>query len=80
MNGMNLVSYEFLACQASKKGLLVLSEFFSSYSELDDTVAEAQLRTKQIPPQLQIELAVDRYQCSSNRMIILGFNETLTNR
>ncbi|MFS7957198.1 putative alpha,alpha-trehalose-phosphate synthase (UDP-forming) [Helianthus anomalus] len=52
--------------------------FFSSYSELNDTVAEAQLRTKQIPPQLQIELAVDRYRCSSNRMIILGFNETLT--
>ncbi|KAJ0906044.1 putative alpha,alpha-trehalose-phosphate synthase (UDP-forming) [Helianthus annuus] len=40
-------------------------------SELDDTVAEAQLRTKQIPPQLQTELAVNRYRCSSNRMIIL---------
>ncbi|KAM0013287.1 putative alpha,alpha-trehalose-phosphate synthase (UDP-forming) [Helianthus debilis subsp. tardiflorus] len=135
MDGMNLVSYEFVACQASKKGVLVLSEFVGAaqslgagailvnpwnitdvassilyaldmpseerekrhnhsfmhvithtcqkwaetfLSELDDTVAEAQLRTKQIPPQLQTELAVDRYRCSSNRMIILGFNETLT--
>ncbi|MFS7958273.1 putative alpha,alpha-trehalose-phosphate synthase (UDP-forming) [Helianthus anomalus] len=141
MDGMNLVSYDFVACQASKKGVLVLSEFVGAAQslgagailvnpwiitdvassilyaldmpseerekrhnhnfmhvithtcqkwaetflrflffnfELDDTVAEAQLRTKQIPPQLQTELAVDRYRCSSNRMIILGFNETLT--
>ncbi|KAF3942883.1 hypothetical protein CMV_030504, partial [Castanea mollissima] len=27
-DGMNLVSYEFVACQASKKGVLILSEFF----------------------------------------------------
>lgn len=25
-DGMNLVSYEFVACQASKKGVLILSE------------------------------------------------------
>ncbi|MFS7957205.1 putative alpha,alpha-trehalose-phosphate synthase (UDP-forming) [Helianthus anomalus] len=133
MDGMNLVSYEFVACQASKKG--VLSEFVGAaqslgagailvnswnitdvassilyalnmpsekrekrhnhnfmhvitrtcqkwaetfLSELDDTVVEAPLRTKQIPPQLQTELVVDHYRCSSKRMFILGFNETLT--
>lgn len=27
-DGMNLVSYEFVACQASKKGVLILSEVF----------------------------------------------------
>ncbi|KAJ0551385.1 putative alpha,alpha-trehalose-phosphate synthase (UDP-forming) [Helianthus annuus] len=132
IDGMNLVSYEFVACQASKKGVLVLSEFVGAtqslgagailvnpwnitdvassilyvldmpseekekrhnhnfmhvithtcqkwpetfLSELDDTVAEAQLRTKQIPPQLQTELAVNRYRCSSNRMFILNFED-----
>ncbi|MFS7957197.1 putative alpha,alpha-trehalose-phosphate synthase (UDP-forming) [Helianthus anomalus] len=141
MDGMNLLSYEFVACQASKKGVLVLSEFVGAAQSLgarailvnpwnitdvassilyaldmpseerekrhnhnfmhvithtcqkwaetflrfvffnllnDDTVAEAQLRTKRIPPELQTELAVDHYRCYSKRMIILGFNETLT--
>ncbi|KAJ0771846.1 putative alpha,alpha-trehalose-phosphate synthase (UDP-forming) [Helianthus annuus] len=121
IDGMNLVSYEFVACQASKKGVLVLSEFvgatqslgagailvnpwnitdvassilyvldmpseekekrhnhnfmhfFSIYSELDDTVAEAQLRTKQIPPQLQLNL-----QLTAIGVPVTGFNETLT--
>ncbi|KAK1420382.1 hypothetical protein QVD17_21928 [Tagetes erecta] len=134
-DGMNLVSYEFVACQASKKGVLILSEFAGAaqslgagallvnpwnvtevassiayalnmpsderekrhhhnymhvtthtsqewagtfVSELNDTVVEAQLRTKQIPPQLQSEHAVGRYRCSNNRLIILGFNATLT--
>ncbi|KAL8236077.1 hypothetical protein R6Q59_017158 [Mikania micrantha] len=134
-DGMNLVSYEFVACQASKKGVLILSEFAGAaqslgagallvnpwnitevassiayalnmssnerekrhhynymhvtthtsqewaetfVSELNDTVVEAQMRTKQIPPQLQTRYAVDRYRCSNNRLIILGFNATLT--
>ncbi|KAI3680862.1 hypothetical protein L6452_35639 [Arctium lappa] len=134
-DGMNLVSYEFVACQASKKGVLILSEFAGaaqslgagailvnpwnvtevaaaiSYalnmppderekrhnhnfmhvtthtsqawaetfvSELNDTVVEAQLRTTQIPPVLQTEHAHDRYLRSNNRLLILGFNATLT--
>ena len=28
-DGMNLVSYEFVACQESKKGVLILSEVVS---------------------------------------------------
>ena len=28
---MNLVSYEFVACQASKKGVLILSEVIEAY-------------------------------------------------
>ncbi|KAJ0550730.1 putative alpha,alpha-trehalose-phosphate synthase (UDP-forming) [Helianthus annuus] len=34
MDGMNLVSYEFVACQASKKGVLVLSEFVGAAQSL----------------------------------------------
>ncbi|KAJ0558050.1 putative alpha,alpha-trehalose-phosphate synthase (UDP-forming) [Helianthus annuus] len=34
MDGMNLVSYEFVACQASKKGVLVLSEFVGATQSL----------------------------------------------
>ncbi|XP_071690147.1 alpha,alpha-trehalose-phosphate synthase [UDP-forming] 1-like isoform X2 [Rutidosis leptorrhynchoides] len=134
-DGMNLVSYEFVACQAAKKGVLILSEFAGAaqslgagallvnpwnitevassiayalnmpaderekrhyhnfkhvtthtsqewaetfISELNDTIVEAQLRIRQIPPSLQIEEAVDRYLDSSNRLLILGFYATLT--
>ncbi|XP_052114535.1 alpha,alpha-trehalose-phosphate synthase [UDP-forming] 1 [Arachis duranensis] len=134
-DGMNLVSYEFVACQASKKGVLILSEFAGAaqslgagailvnpwnvtevaasigyaldmpaderekrhlvnfkhvtthtsqewaatfVSELNDTIVEAQLRTRQVPPLLPKEVAVDCYSKSNNRLIILGFNATLT--
>ncbi|KAK7318872.1 hypothetical protein RJT34_03579 [Clitoria ternatea] len=134
-DGMNLVSYEFVACQASKKGVLILSEFAGAaqslgagailvnpwnitevaasicyaldmpaderekrhqfnfkhvtthtsqewaatfVSELNDTIVEAQLRTRQVPPLLPNKLAVDCYSKSNNRLIILGFNATLT--
>ncbi|KAK1324388.1 Alpha,alpha-trehalose-phosphate synthase [UDP-forming] 1 [Acorus calamus] len=134
-DGMNLVSYEFVACQASKKGVLILSEFAGAaqslgagallvnpwnitevaqsikyaldmpaderekrhqhnyehvtrhtaqdwaetfVSELNDTVVEAQLRTRATPPGLPIDRAVERYLQSKNRLLILGFNATLT--
>ncbi|XP_061356394.1 alpha,alpha-trehalose-phosphate synthase [UDP-forming] 1-like [Gastrolobium bilobum] len=134
-DGMNLVSYEFVACQASKKGVLILSEFAGAaqslgagailvnpwnitevaasigyaldmpaderekrhqvnfkhvtthtsqewaatfVSELNDTIVEAQLRTRQVPPLLPNKVAVDCYSKSNNRLIILGFNATLT--
>ncbi|XP_022139989.1 alpha,alpha-trehalose-phosphate synthase [UDP-forming] 1-like [Momordica charantia] len=134
-DGMNLVSYEFVACQASKKGVLILSEFAGAaqslgagavlvnpwnitevaasigyalnmeadererrhhhnfmhvtthtsqewaatfVSELNDTIVEAQIRTRQIPPLLPTREAVNRYVQSHNRLVILGFNATLT--
>ncbi|KAL1560390.1 Trehalose-6-P synthase/phosphatase complex synthase subunit [Salvia divinorum] len=134
-DGMNLVSYEFVACQASKKGVLILSEFAGAaqslgagailvnpwnitevassigyaltmpaderekrhrhnfthvsthtsqewaetfVSELNDTVVEAQLRIRQIPPLLPKGDAVERFMHSNNRLLILGFNATLT--
>ena len=33
-DGMNLVSYEFVACQASKKGVLILSEVIQFFNVL----------------------------------------------
>ncbi|CAN0891222.1 Alpha,alpha-trehalose-phosphate synthase [UDP-forming] 1 [Linum grandiflorum] len=134
-DGMNLVSYEFVACQASKKGVLILSEFAGAaqslgagailvnpwnitevadsirqaltmsseerekrhhhnfahvtthtaqewaemfVSELNDTVVEAQLRTRQVPPLLPQEAAINCFLKSHNRLLILGFNATLT--
>ncbi|KAJ7947212.1 Alpha,alpha-trehalose-phosphate synthase 1 [Quillaja saponaria] len=47
-------------------------------SELNDTIVEAQLRTRQVPPLLPIKTAVDCYSKCSNRLIILGFNSTFT--
>ncbi|KAG5015466.1 hypothetical protein JHK82_021149 [Glycine max] len=46
-------------------------------SELNDTIVEAQLRTRQVPPLLPNKVAVDCYSKSNNRLIILGFNATL---
>lgn len=134
-DGMNLVSYEFVACQDAKKGVLILSEFAGAaqslgagailvnpwnitevaasigqalnmpaderekrhrhnfhhvtmhtaqewaetfVSELNDTVVEAQLRTSKVPPELPQDDAMERYLQSSNRLLILGFNATLT--
>ncbi|KAL2494645.1 hypothetical protein Fot_38402 [Forsythia ovata] len=134
-DGMNLVSYEFVACQASKKGVLILSEFAGAaqslgagailvnpwnvtevaasigyaltmpaderekrhrhnfmhvtthtsqewaetfVSELKDTIVEAQLRTRQIPPLLPKREAIECFLQSNNRLLILGFNGTLT--
>ncbi|KAK2982513.1 hypothetical protein RJ640_012758 [Escallonia rubra] len=134
-DGMNLVSYEFVACQASKKGVLILSEFAGAaqslgagailvnpwnitevaasigyalnmpaderekrhhhnfmhvtthtsqewaetfVSELNDSVVEAQMRTRQIPPLLRTRDVLQCYSQSNNRLLILGFNATLT--
>lgn len=40
-------------------------------SELNDTVVEAQLRTRQVPPNLPTDTAIDRYQKANNRLLIL---------
>ncbi|CAN4104285.1 unnamed protein product [Withania somnifera] len=134
-DGMNLVSYEFVACQELKKGVLILSEFAGAaqslgagailvnpwnitevaasigqalnmspeerekrhrhnflhvtthtaqewaetfVSELNDTVIEAQQRIRKVPPWLNISDAIERYLFSNNRLLILGFNSTLT--
>ncbi|KAL8510050.1 hypothetical protein ACS0TY_017034 [Phlomoides rotata] len=134
-DGMNLVSYEFVACQDSKRGVLILSEFAGAaqslgagailvnpwnitevtaaiskalnmpaeerekrhrhnfehvtthtaqqwaeffVSELNDTVIEAQQRIRKVPPQLVFSDAIRRYSQSNNRLLILGFNSTLT--
>ncbi|KAH8953132.1 hypothetical protein BDL97_08G007600 [Sphagnum fallax] len=136
-DGMNLVSYEYVACQNSKKteGVLVLSEFSGAaqslgagallvnpwniremcgaievalnmpenerkerqrhnfthvtthtaqawadtfVSELNDTVVEAELRTLHTVLHLPLETAVGRFQESKNRLLILGFNATIT--
>ncbi|KAM5586387.1 alpha,alpha-trehalose-phosphate synthase [UDP-forming] 1 [Rosa sericea] len=134
-DGMNLVSYEYVACQDAKKGVLILSEFAGAaqslgagailvnpwnitevansiaqalnmspeerekrhrhnfahvtthtaqewaetfVSELNDTVVEAQLRTRQVPPPLPNRETIQRYLRANNRLLILGFNATLT--
>lgn len=134
-DGMNLVSYEFVACQGAKKGVLILSEFAGAaqslgagailvnpwnitevaasigqaltmsaqerekrhehnflhvtthtaqewaetfVSELNDTVVEAQQRSSKVPPELPQLDAIERYLQSNNRLLILGFNATLT--
>ncbi|MBA0650449.1 hypothetical protein Goklo_017867 [Gossypium klotzschianum] len=117
-DGMNLASYEFVACQASNKdfagaaqslgaGAILVNpwnvtgvaderekrhchnfmhvtshtsqEWATSFvSELNETIVEAQSRTRRIQPSLLIEVAVDRYTRLNNQLHILGFNATLT--
>ncbi|XP_052476951.1 alpha,alpha-trehalose-phosphate synthase [UDP-forming] 1 [Gossypium raimondii] len=50
----------------------------SFVSELNETIVEAQSRTRRIQPSLLIEVAVDRYTRLNNQLHILGFNATLS--
>ncbi|PRW61035.1 Alpha,alpha-trehalose-phosphate synthase [UDP-forming] 1 isoform B [Chlorella sorokiniana] len=134
-DGMNLVSYEYVACQRDNAGVLILSEFAGAaqslgagailvnpwnindlsqaieyalmmndherrerhrqnymhvtihtaqtwadtfISELNDTHVEAELRTKNIPPALDLEAVVGCYKRSRRRLLVLGYNATLT--
>lgn len=134
-DGMNLVSYEYVACQRDNAGVLILSEFAGAaqslgagailvnpwnindlsqaieyalmmsdserrerhrqnymhvtihtaqtwadtfISELNDTHVEAELRTKNIPPALDLDSAVGCYSRSRRRLLVLGYNATLT--
>jgi len=47
-------------------------------SELNDTHVEAELRRKRIPPQLNPMRIVEPFVAARHRLIILGFNATLT--
>jgi hypothetical protein len=40
-------------------------------SELNETVAEAQMRTRQVPPNLPSQTTIQHYMRSKNRLIIL---------
>ncbi|KAK9822383.1 hypothetical protein WJX81_006174 [Elliptochloris bilobata] len=134
-DGMNLVSYEYVACQSDNAGVLILSEFAGAaqslgagailvnpwnitdmaaaiedaltmsdqerrerhrqnymhitihtsqtwadtfISELNDTHVEAELRTKHIPPQLDVGEVVRAYRGARRRLLVLGYNATLT--
>ncbi|KAF9589773.1 hypothetical protein IFM89_028682 [Coptis chinensis] len=134
-DGMNLVSYEFVACQELKKGVLILSEFAGAaqslgagailvnpwnitevassikkaldmsnetretqhqrnfnhvkthtsqhwaevfISKMNDTAVKAHLSKKLIPSELPSKEAVEGYNKAKNRLLILGFNGTLT--
>eukprot|EP00878_Enallax_costatus_P027615 GHUV01029750.1.p1 GENE.GHUV01029750.1~~GHUV01029750.1.p1 ORF type:complete len:669 (+),score=134.14 GHUV01029750.1:399-2405(+) len=134
-DGMNLVSYEYVACQADNAGVLVLSEFAGAaqslgagsilvnpwnindvaaaiedaltmseeerrerhrqnymhvathtaqtwadtfISELNDTHIEADLRLRHTPPELDFAEVVRGYMDSTRRLIVLGYNATLT--
>ena len=134
-DGMYLVSYEYVACQSSNAGVLVLSEFAGAaqslgagailvnpwnvrdmaaaiedaltmseqerrerhrqnffhvtihtaqawadtfVSELNDTHVEAELRTKRIPPALSSRAACAAFASAKERLVMLGFNSTLT--
>lgn len=134
-DGMNLVSYEYVACQSKNAGVLVLSEFAGAaqslgagailvnpwnitdmasaiedaltmseqerrerhrqnfmhitihtsqtwadtfISELNDTHVEAELRTRHIPPLFDVEEAVHDYQNARRKLLVFGYNATLT--
>lgn len=47
-----------------------LNKYFA-FSELNDTVVEAQIRTRQVPPLLPSQTAVEQYMHAKNRLLIL---------
>jgi len=48
--------------------------FLLCCSELNDTVVEAQLQTRQVPPLLPTGIAIERYLQAKNRLLILVFS------
>ncbi|KAK1692430.1 hypothetical protein QYE76_009127 [Lolium multiflorum] len=133
-DGMNLVSYEYIACQESNKGVLILSEFAGAAQslrtgaiivnpwdidevagaielalnipaverekrhkhnyeivtthtaqdwaqkflrELNDTAIKAPIPLRKTGTMLPIEEVAARYAQSKNRLLILGFHQTL---
>lgn len=47
-------------------------------TELNDTHVEAELRTKHIPPQLNVDRCVGDFASARRRLLVLGYNATLT--
>ena len=47
-------------------------------SELNDTHVEAELRTRNIPPPLNLDSVIAGYSASRRRLLVLGYNATLT--
>ena len=47
-------------------------------TELNDTHVEAELRTKHIPPQLNVDRCVGDFAAARRRLLVLGYNATLT--
>ncbi len=47
-------------------------------TELNDTHVEAELRTKHIPPQLNVHECVADFNRARQRLLVLGYNATLT--
>ena len=134
-DGMNLVSFEYIACQKDNAGVLVMSEFAGAaqslgagsllvnpwnvnelsqaisealhmseeerrdrhetnfkhvttytaqawadtfVSELNDTHIAARIRTMHNPPPLDESMIVPRYRQAKQRILIIGYNATLT--
>lgn len=46
-------------------------------SELNDTIVEAELRTLRIPPDLPVEVAVERFQNAKSRLLIAVSRQSL---
>ncbi|KAJ9565826.1 hypothetical protein OSB04_001792 [Centaurea solstitialis] len=71
-DGMNLVSYEFVACQASKKGVLILSE--GSSQEIDALLFEVEVRFVLLcifyPPRPHIQVGY-----KDPTLLFVGFGE-----
>jgi len=64
VNRMNMwPCFQFVELNLSLVSLL--------HSELNDTVVEAKLRTRQVPPFLPNKDAINRYLQSNNRLLIL---------
>ncbi|KAI5662282.1 hypothetical protein M9H77_21605 [Catharanthus roseus] len=61
-----------------KTGIKVEYSQQQIFSELNDTVIEAQQRIRKVPPPLDTNEAVNRYLQANNRLLILGFNSALT--
>lgn len=65
-DGMNLVSYEFIACQVSKKGVLILSEFAGAAKSMNGAIIVNPWNIEELVEAYHEAMVMDEMERASN--------------
>lgn len=65
-DGMNLVSYEFIACQSSKKGVLILSEFAGAAKSMNGAIIVNPWNIEELVDAYHEAITMDAVERASN--------------
>lgn len=77
-DGMNLVSYEYIACQQEKKGTLILSEFTGAAQSLNGAIIVNPWNTDDLSNAIYESLTVPEEKREANHNKLFGYIEKYT--